>query len=345
MRLTKAIIRNFRSIRNVTIDFEPSCRILVGINESGKSNILKALALLDPDRAVVPEDLREFGDKEKPNQDAMVRFVLHFEPHERTAAFEHLQEHCQGITSATQATVGSEALTFRELFAKQTDMVYDVDLKTGKRAFKFYGWPEGWQANEKLLKPIVNSAGITTRIDGEDVQLQTLELLVERNAVTTSFLEPANIGYLRQIVNRAFKSLFADELPECMYWEYSDENLLPAKIQLNAFAAKPTSCVPLLRMFELAGYENSEAVSAAIADAQKLPSNGIRNLFKRVAATATNHMRRVWKDYKNIKIQLQPNGEYIDASIQDKFNAYDFSRRSDGFKRFVTFLLLVSASA
>ena len=46
MKLKNATIRNFRSIDNQKIEFEPSCRILVGINESGKSNVLKALTLL-----------------------------------------------------------------------------------------------------------------------------------------------------------------------------------------------------------------------------------------------------------------------------------------------------------
>jgi energy-coupling factor transporter ATP-binding protein EcfA2 len=40
---------------------------------------------------------------------------------------------------------------------------------------------------------------------------------------------------------------------------------------------------------------------------------------------------------------LTPNGAQIDAAVRDAFNEYAFSRRSDGFKRFVSFLILVSA--
>ena len=47
MRLDRVEIANFRSIKDVTITFEPRCRVLLGINESGKSNILNALVLLD----------------------------------------------------------------------------------------------------------------------------------------------------------------------------------------------------------------------------------------------------------------------------------------------------------
>lgn len=52
MRLNHVDISNFRSIKSIVINFDPKCRVLVGINESGKSNILEALSLLDPDRNV-----------------------------------------------------------------------------------------------------------------------------------------------------------------------------------------------------------------------------------------------------------------------------------------------------
>jgi hypothetical protein len=83
-------------------------------------------------------------------------------------------------------------------------------------------------------------------------------------------------------------------------------------------------------------------ISAAIAVA-KTQTNGIRNLLNRVAVRATDHMKSVWKEYRGISIALEPNGPHIDASIRDEHNLYDFKRRSDGFKRFITFLLMVSA--
>lgn len=56
-------------------------------------------------------------------------------------------------------------------------------------------------------------------------------------------------------------------------------------------------------------------------------------------------MKSVWKEDKGITIELAPDGPNIDASVRDEYNLYDFARRSDGFKRFITFLLMVSARA
>jgi predicted ATPase len=92
-------------------------------------------------------------------------------------------------------------------------------------------------------------------------------------------------------------------------------------------------------MFGLAQYKD---IALAVADARARP-NGLRNLLNRVADRATKHMHSVWKEYRGIRIELSPNGPNIEASIRDAFNLYDLHRRSDGFKRFVTFLLMVSA--
>ena len=53
MILKKVQIENFRSIKNETLDFsEDNCKILVGINEAGKSNVLKALNCYKQDYGV-----------------------------------------------------------------------------------------------------------------------------------------------------------------------------------------------------------------------------------------------------------------------------------------------------
>lgn len=45
MHITKAVIRNYRTIKNATIEFNPERNIIVGPNESGKSTLLEAINL------------------------------------------------------------------------------------------------------------------------------------------------------------------------------------------------------------------------------------------------------------------------------------------------------------
>jgi len=44
MKLAKIQIENFRSIRTQTVEFDHNCLILIGKNEAGKTNLLKAIA-------------------------------------------------------------------------------------------------------------------------------------------------------------------------------------------------------------------------------------------------------------------------------------------------------------
>jgi predicted ATP-dependent endonuclease of OLD family len=76
MKLSYVTIHNHRSIKHLDINFDQKCRILVGINESGKTNILQALNLLDPKATTTRRDLREPGLHEPEITEAYVRFVF-----------------------------------------------------------------------------------------------------------------------------------------------------------------------------------------------------------------------------------------------------------------------------
>ena len=80
----------------------------------------------------------------------------------------------------------------------------------------------------------------------------------------------------------------------------------------------------------------------SITDAQS-KTNGVRNLLRKLSDNATKHLNSVWPEYKSISINLCENGDNIEMGIEDTFNIYSLSRRSDGFKRFITFLLMISA--
>src|SRR6202166_483353 len=76
MKLNRVVIKNYRSIETLELNFDPKCRILVGINESGKTNILEALNLLDPEAVTTRRDLREPGLHESQITEAYVYFIF-----------------------------------------------------------------------------------------------------------------------------------------------------------------------------------------------------------------------------------------------------------------------------
>src|ERR1700735_2353952 len=91
MELNRVAIKNYRSIQELELNFDPKCRILVGINESGKTNILRALSLLDPKELTTRRDVREPRLNEAQVNDAYVRFIFKFNDEEIAMMIESLK--------------------------------------------------------------------------------------------------------------------------------------------------------------------------------------------------------------------------------------------------------------
>lgn len=344
MKLLRVEIANFRSVKNVTIGLDPRCRILVGINESGKSNILRALALLDPDKNIAADDLRNFPPDEDSNQQAYVRFVFGLNEDDRISIYESLATKILTRNpSAPIVLTGNKQLTVAQLVDSRHEGLYKIDIRSAKKHSTCWAIPDSYSVVGPWKKP---SSGcppnyFTEAKDRSSIPLKDFSLVHSSalEGIPDSYLESITKDDISNLIRHAIAGFVTDNLPDCLYWTYSDSHLLPPSINLDTFAAKPNSCKPLQHMFALADI----ADIAKEVQVAKLRSQGIRNLLNRVGERATKHMQNVWKEYKRLKIELSPNGQNVDASIKDEHNLYDFSRRSDGFKRFITFLLMVSA--
>jgi AAA ATPase domain len=128
MILNKVDIKNYRSIKEMSISFDPPCRILVGINESGKTNILDALSLLDPARVATPGDIREPGLREDQISEAYVRFVFKFTRDEVVALTQEVKSR---ILSRSHTAVlfknGTTEFTISR-FCETREGLYKVNL-------------------------------------------------------------------------------------------------------------------------------------------------------------------------------------------------------------------------
>lgn len=94
-------------------------------------------------------------------------------------------------------------------------------------------------------------------------------------------------------------------------------------------------------MFVLAGIEK-EKIREEIEKSIQTSPQSFRNLLRRVAEVSTREFRKIWKEYKKVEFSLQPRPPYIECGIKDTENIYPFEQRSDGFKRFVSLLLMLS---
>ncbi len=345
MELSKIQIRNFRSIEDLTIYLSPRCRVLVGINESGKSNILRALSMLSNEQNPTDEDRRDPLPDEAPITEAYVRFIFKLDKTEQQQIFEKAKEVILTKDIKKPLMVSNIVkMSLKEFCGTKSEGLFRVNILDKNKSASYWSFNENKYKFLDFWKKVSDKCPAAYSIvgsDGSNKPLKSIKLVNTEDYpdIPSEYLEDVSPAHLNTIVGSEIINVINKGLPDCTFWEYNEVNLLPGRINLDNFMNNPSTCLPLKHMFELADYID---IKSAIIEEQKRP-NGLRNLLKRVADRTTKHIRNVWKEYKDIKILLSENGSNIDAGIEDKFNIYNFARRSDGFKRFITFLLMISA--
>lgn len=345
MQLSKIRIVNFRSIKDLSLDFNPRCRVLVGRNEAGKSNILRALSLLNPEIAFLHDDPRQIPHDESLSDESYIRYQFNFDEADQEAIMSRIGEKCLCSTMTMPILNSpSQAITLRDLYDKMAIGIYTVDIQKGERSGRFsvvstsnMETCPGWFVPAKL------GLDAAARLKQENTVLRTHQFKV---AYEDAF-DPNELKYLRPAKPEDFVRIVGSEiishveanLPETILWSYSPDNLIPARIKFSEFTTTPSLCQPLEHAFRLAGVEDI----AAEVEKVRGRSNGIKNLLIRISTHSTKHIKDVWPEYGSLAVEMTMDGEYLVTTIKDKYNNFDLAQRSDGFKRFVSFLLMISA--
>lgn len=343
MILEKITIINFRSIKELELKPNPKCQIFVGEIEAGKSNILKAISHLSKDLKPIKKDMREPADGEN-IEESYIDYDFSFTNVEHVLIYNHLKQYVFNLDEKSSFVTQDNKKINLSTFLKEMMGYVRVDFTDETRTTNIFNLPNDVEIEKKWKVLQANQTSIIVKNKKQDKEydiskfkiINTEDLEIPNNIV----LEPLTINYLKTLVRDFAIELINKKMPNVIFWEYNEKNLLPSKVNMADFCTNPTICNPLKAMFDLQGINN---IDAQITEAKGKNRNSLRNLLKRVAKTTTKHFQSVWPEYKGIEFSLEPDGEDIIIAIRDTYNDYELSDRSDGFKRFVTFLLLISA--
>lgn len=345
MLLTKIQISNFRSIKELTLTPNGySTHVLVGMNESGKSSVLRALSMLSPEHSVSASDVRIERPDDEPITEAYVRFIFKLSKETKQEIYESVSSKFSDAQLAIPLfSDGKKSYTLSQFCDLRDEGLFIADLTSSSKTASYWGLASTWIVLPNWYK--VPAAQQVTpveinNLDGSSTTITGAEYIFSASAQSAFPLPKAS--ELLKLVGSQILEVVNKKLPKCIFWQYSEANLLPGQVNVTTFAANPDTCIPLRSMFELAGYTVSE-IADAIASARSKAPHYYTNLLNRVAAAATAHIRSIWREYATMTIELAKNGDLIEPTVKDKQLPVAFSSRSDGFKRFVSFLLLISA--
>lgn len=311
MELSRITIKNFRSIKDAEIKFGHNCLILLGKNEAGKSNVLKAVAAIFGKYTVSDKDKRKKIDNEK-IEEYYVRGIFKLSDkdiNEVAKRFYAKYTIAEKITFQNNKKLEDYIKTiFREL-------IIQIDIKESS-AMLFSYW----------------------RYEKNDFELIN-KLYLTGNSITTEATAKTELNLSMEIFE-LIKVLYSDNPYQCHYWQYKESYLLPNSVVINSFITAPSSCQSLENIFTLCHREN---IKQEFDDA-KSQDGDYANLLDQISKTVTYTFRKIWKDFKDTSIQLQPNGSEILIKVVNKAK-YSFEDRSDGFKKFISILLMLSTQA
>ena len=335
MKLKSVRICNFRSIKDQTVEFPYNCMILVGENEAGKSNALKAIAggLSQKSYLISSKDKRKVLVNEAPprEDDYFIQYNYVFQVEE---IYKILSKLVKGPLESI-INIQGKILSLRQYCEEYfTQIIYVFDILTlqGKVCL---------EEEENLGVPFVLTRPLYVFLDA----IKRKGVWYKQNDITddASFTLVKNLVKeissvdLVQIIREEIAQYFLENKTGVVFWKYSEALIVPDSISISTFRSSPDVSIPLRNIFELAKLPN---IDQAFSEAEETDGD-YENLLARVSAIATEKFTKKWPHLKKIKFLISSDGDLLRIKMQEMAR-YNFSERSEGFKRFISILLMLS---
>ncbi len=347
MKIKSVIIENFKSISSIEVPIQSygtrtaksSTTIFVGINESGKSNILDALHTIQ-----TGFDGMQFEDvcnKTVHDESKYVDLWVVLEIENQSFYRKKIAEKLPKLTGLIE-----------NIFIKTVDL--NIYLDKENNAYRSYSLE--FNEIKNLFNYVVTETNQT--INAKQVIKKEIDLLSEKNKVTEkitqdnagSFLkagqELLTLDLLIETCLEAIESNLDANVPKIVYWKAKDNYLINDPIDLSKFKDNPSISIPLKNIFSIYGKKTNAEIKDTIQNALNSASKKAQ-LVDSLSEFLTKHVNKIWKEHKiNLKINI--DGNMCSVHVEDKTKKYEYynmNQRSDGFRQFVSLILSLSAES
>lgn len=324
MQISRIIIENFKSIKKIEFNVkkygDSFTTMLLGINESGKSNILEAMSFLS-----TPE--KEFDYNVIHNQkDEEYNYVdLYF-----YLDFENKNTY---LTEIKKNIENGDILNF-EISNIKKNIYLGNDKKNFEENIEF--------KIEKLTKNLfIKKVSKNENVNGQTKTIVSFEI-AKKNDDEKSYEELTEELFLKHFENKIIEIIKRYE-PQVSFWKPSEKYLI-SEVDLNQFKNDINSNIPLKNIFALANFTKGEQVKTEI---EKVSNHQLRKkLMGTLSKATTDYIKKIWKHKINIDIEITDSNKCI-VSIKDdgkknEYNYHQMSVRSEGFKQFMSLILSLS---
>lgn len=319
MQLTLKSVKcqSFRTINDESLDVDEKITVLVGANESGKTNLLEAIELLDADKELTESDTKINSDFSRkgylPNiiydfevadelKNKLKRYAKYFEKSNRIRIVREGND--DGETYLE--TPNGQGFQYPEVYKNISDVEQKPQTKDGSVVSLAPNYwttsPIAYQKNIKLFR---------------DKKIQKVEKK-ERD----------------EMLYKKLSELVFDDLPSVFLWKYSDQYYIPKDVPISFHATKD-QYPSIVNLFRLGGIEEEKIASHFINRDSVYIHNFLNDLSRKVTKVINN----TWKQRKNIKLTMHYKEAFIEILVEEKGYQIDPKKRSEGLQWYLTFLI------
>jgi len=335
MKVTKIEIEYYKSIQKVVIELPDlldlseyggsAATFLLGINESGKSNILEAIAALG---SGFEEGTSFINVCNRGSQEEKVVIRAHLSPskEDKEVFRQKIRELFQSIDSAAPNEIPNLNINYDKI-----SRVLSLDHSEEQRlAFE--------------IEMGDNSSILHSYTHNDATGLKKCE---------TGQRSDLSLGKLTDIVIKALQAELEERMPVITFWKPDKAHLIHGPVSLAEFKDDISTSKPLTNIFHMYGKTSDQQIKREIEAALADPSKSQKaTLRKGLSKAATKHIQKTWPELKtqNVKIEMFIENESLSMFINDAGNEgtnqghYDIGDRSSGFKQFLSLLLSLSAN-
>lgn len=316
MFISHVKILNFKSIKEVEIPFDrvggSFTKIFVGVNESGKSNILEALSYFKE-----PKDKANYdhfcNQKITDGQSCDLYFSLNYENDEEETLQGFINDKLLSGESNIEVSI--------------SNIVKCVSLQRDAACFiSAYSYDVKLTPNLYIKKTTVSGKEGVSIAKEEGTGY---ELLSENNFV----------NYFGDLVSKFIK----EHEPAVSFWEPSTQYLLN-DADLKTFKDKISSNKPLYNIFKLSGYEDERAILGAISKVTNSRSRSI--LVSKLNDSLNEYIGKIWSNNIDLIIEITETGKFSllikDRGRENIHDRLSITDRSQGAQHFLSLILSLS---
>jgi hypothetical protein len=347
MKLVEIKIRGYKSIEELDFpvtkygegDNASFTTILIGKNETGKSNVLDAMATPQNKETVAFED---YKSKQQGVDASIVSVLFGFDVEDgddyHSAIAQAIEIPQQLLDSLTVTKLYKEMYLQKSFDQYEVDCDYEAD-KLGVKKYSYVKVPSSAPATPATPETPATDASETVTIKANsDLTDEEKETYIQLDAESFK-------GIIKQAL---LDFVIAKDIPVDVWKsEEKEKYLVPEQVQLKEFIKSTDANIPLKNIFYLAGYTTDEDITAIVNEAEKSNNERLK-LGDTLGTKSTEYLNQKWNEHEieiEVRVESDLSAYVYVKDKSDKSNRFNMADRSQGFKQFVSLLLSISISS